>query len=50
MTTAEARKILGEENTNISDEDLEEDIRVAELLKNIFFSQLHKGKNINKNG
>jgi hypothetical protein len=42
MTTEEARKILGDESTNVSDEDLQKEIEAAELLKNIFFSMLHK--------
>ena len=44
MTTEEARKILGDESTNIPDADIQKEIETAELFKNIFFSLLHEGK------
>lgn len=44
MTLDEARKILGYDATNVTDEVLQKEIETAELLKNIFFTFLHKGK------
>ena len=38
MTTKQARKILGRVADSLTDEDLQKDIRVAEVLKNLFFS------------
>jgi hypothetical protein len=37
MTPSQARRVLGKEVQNVSDEDLEQDIQAAELLKNFFF-------------
>ena len=41
LTLDRARKILGKLAEGISDEQISNDIRAAELLKNIFFDQLH---------
>ncbi len=45
MTIDEARKFLGKAAKNISDEELEKEIKVAELLKTLYFNQLssHNG-------
>ena len=40
MTIKQARKILGEQAKGISDEKLEKEIEVAELLKSLFFSMV----------
>jgi len=37
MTISQARKILGKMADKISDEEILEDIKTAELLKNLFF-------------
>lgn len=37
LTLKNARKILGKDAQNVSDEDLEKDIETATLLKNLFF-------------
>lgn len=37
MTVEEAREILGEEVETYSDVDIQRDIEVAELFKNMFF-------------
>lgn len=37
MTTKQARKVLGKQASGISEEELEKDIEMAELLKNLFF-------------
>ena len=44
MTTDEARKILGDDSANVSDEVIQKEIETAELLKNIFFTFLHERK------
>ncbi len=47
MTIKEARKILGRKAKDLSDEELQQDIDAAELLKEIFFSlYLSKRKSI----
>ena len=40
MTIKEARKILGKQAQGVSDEMLEKDIEIAELLKNLFFNMV----------
>jgi hypothetical protein len=56
LTITRARKILGTLANNVSDEALEQEIKVAEMLKNLFFSsytrhQANAGaKTINQNG
>lgn len=42
MDTKAARKILGKEADNIDDNDLSADIRVAELMKELFFEEFRK--------
>lgn len=42
MDLEEARKILGKESENVSDEELKENIGVAELLANIALDHLIK--------
>lgn len=37
LTITRAKKILGELADNVPDEQIEQDIRTAELLKNLFF-------------
>lgn len=39
LTVAQARKILGKDAEGVSDTDLEKDIEVARLFKDIFFSK-----------
>lgn len=46
LTVARARKILGKLSESISDEEIEKDINVAEMLKNLFFNQYLKQKTI----
>ena len=45
MTTKEARKLLGTEADNISDEQLQKEIDTANLFKNAFFDYLRNRKN-----
>lgn len=40
LTITQAKKILGKAAEGISDEQLEQDIRAAELLKNLYFQQV----------
>jgi hypothetical protein len=40
LTLNNARKILGKDALNVSDEELEKDIETAELLKDLFFKNL----------
>ena len=47
MTIKEARKILGSLATNLSDSEIEQDIKTAEILKNLFFSFQIKSNNTN---
>lgn len=44
MTVEEAREILGNECIGISDEQVQEEIEVAEFFKDIFFDALINGK------
>ncbi len=44
MTTKEARKILGIASLKLTDEQIQQDIDTAELLKNIFFDTFKSGK------
>lgn len=44
MEIKQARKILGKEALNVSDKDLERDIRCAELLKDLFFNEIMRKK------
>ena len=46
MTIKQARKILGPLAENVSDEQLAEDIRTAELLKDIFFAHGIKNEKV----
>lgn len=39
LSIKRARKILGKTATGLSDKELEKDIKLAEILKNLFFSQ-----------
>lgn len=48
LSLQEARKMLGDDCKDISDEQLKEEIKTATLLKDIFFDMLKKGK-LNKN-
>ena len=41
MTIKQARKVLGKLSENISDEELEREIKAAELLKTLFFQNLN---------
>ncbi len=45
LTLKNARKILGKEAENISDEELQQEIDIALLLKDLFFDNLLKAKN-----
>jgi hypothetical protein len=40
MTISHARKLLGKEAVNLSDEEVQRDIDAAEFLKSVFFDQL----------
>ncbi|HLC87971.1 MAG TPA: hypothetical protein VJG66_02870 [Patescibacteria group bacterium] len=44
FTVNKARKILGKIANNISDEELEKDIKTAEILKVIFFNNYRPQK------
>ena len=44
ITIKQARKILGKLSENISDDELEKEIKVAELLKIIYFNNLFNKK------
>lgn len=46
LTLKSARKLLGKDAQNVSDEELEKDIETAQLLKDLFFKNL---KNQRKN-
>ena len=45
MTVKEARKIIGKDAENLSDQEVVRDIEVAEFLKNLFFTKLLNKKN-----
>ena len=45
MTIKQARKILGKQARNISDNQLQRDIGVAMLLKDLFFNNVIKRRN-----
>lgn len=45
MTLSQARKILGKIANNIPDDELQKEIDVALLLKDLFFDNLLKTKN-----
>ncbi|OGK13846.1 hypothetical protein A2861_04520 [Candidatus Roizmanbacteria bacterium RIFCSPHIGHO2_01_FULL_38_15] len=40
MTIKEARKILGKDAINLSDQEIVRDMEMAEFLKNLFFKKL----------
>jgi hypothetical protein len=40
LTIKRARKILGNQAKQVSDDEIARDIQVAELLKNIFFNKM----------
>lgn len=44
MTLKDARKILGKEAENLTDEELEKTIESATLLKDLFFDNYIKGQ------
>jgi hypothetical protein len=44
VTLKEARKILGNEANNVSDEELKDDIETAELFKELLFNNLTQDK------
>ncbi len=46
MTIKQARKILGKLAEGISDEDIERDIKVAGVLKSLFFSKYSKNSTL----
>lgn len=39
LTVNRARKILGKTAAGLSDDEIEKDIKLAEILKHLFFSQ-----------
>ncbi len=45
LTVKKARKILGADASNVSDEQLEKDIETAALIKDLFFHKLAKDHN-----
>lgn len=47
LKVSNARKILGKSAKGISDEQLEKDIEIAELLKNLFFDLLTNSDKLN---
>ncbi len=47
LSVRNARKILGDESKDLTDEEIEVDIEVASLLKEFFFQSLLKSKLIN---
>jgi len=46
MMIQEARELLGEEAEGLTDEEIEENVRTAELFKNIFFDVILNGRDI----
>lgn len=46
MNVKQARKILGDQATNLSDEVLLQDIKTAEVLKTLFFQSFLKAKKL----
>jgi len=52
MNVKQARKILGDQAKNLPDEVILQDIKTAEILKNLFFQSFLKAKkqSINYNG
>lgn len=44
ITIKQARKILGKLAENVSDADLESEIKAADLLKTLFFQQIKSSK------
>jgi len=40
MTINQARKILGKDALNLTDQEVERDMQTAELFKNLFFNKL----------
>lgn len=44
MTLEQARKILGEEAINLTDEEIRSDIETAEYFKDLFFNNLIKNR------
>jgi len=45
MTLGEAKRVLGKEANDVSDEELEKEIEIANLLKDLFFDKIIKGNN-----
>jgi len=45
MTVNEAKKILGREAKNLSDDEVRSDIETAILFKDLLFNNLTKGRN-----
>lgn len=46
MTITRARRVLGKSSEKISDEELNRDIKTAEILKNLFFKNINKMESI----
>jgi len=46
MNVKQARKILGDQANNLPDEVLLQDIKTAEVLKNLFFQSFLKAKKL----
>lgn len=44
LTIKYARKVLGKLAENVSDEQLEKEIKAAQLLKSLFFNQIKDNK------
>jgi hypothetical protein len=44
MTTEQARKVLGYEADNLTDEEIRSDIDTADLFKELFFNNLIKSR------
>jgi len=42
MTVQQAKRVLGKEANNMSDEELEKEIEIANLLKELFFDKIIK--------
>jgi len=48
MTIKQARKFLGKLSENVSDDQIEQEIKMAQLLKTIFFSHRKSLKHAKK--
>lgn len=48
MTIKQARKVLGDQAKNLSDEEILQEISTAEVLKNLYFQFFLKGRKLSE--